>query len=557
MAKAKKKTKAKRSNSPMVRQRRVPQHEQEKLSRHQLAICWKEWSLQSSAEDLGEDLLVQIYAEGRSTGLAFYVQLKSTTDMDGLVSKKNGKFIEYRVATKDLLHWENSLPPVVLTIWDVQKNRGLWQDIPSALKALDGADPKWRTRQTAAVQIPRAHRTDAKGRDTLRVAVAHLAMPMLSAGKEIKIKHTFSFPKTPEGRAALKELRRATNEGGSVTVPGKFIKEFRASEWWERAYGARIPEFVTLSSSGEPLSLPVEIQVVGAQRTESLSVLLQRTLHGENQVTFEAAANRGPVSMTLVLKKAPGQQLAISVRMNFQQPCTTVHDSLAVTKLLVGIRQGGVLQLVLPGRAPIPQPTFAMTGGKTLDDLLAWERVLQVLNYIQTRVASFGSFDVERLKKGDVETIQQLALVLQKGQISSTVDLTLPKPLKGRVKELRGDGGTVELLGVKIPLGEVRIKLQKPDAFADAAKQASASKSRRGPLALVDVPVVQRYVDWGPGRHGPGTGANSSVAPRVRQPSLKKNEKKETSHGRSAAAGVGRAKRKKNGKARWTRHGAQ
>lgn len=542
MAKAtRKKTKAKRSNSPTMRQRRVPQHEQERLSRHQLAICWKEWSLQSSAEDLGEDLLVQIYAEGRSTGLSFYVQLKSTTDMDALVSKKNGKFIEYRVATKDLLHWENSLPPVVLTIWDVQKNRGLWQDIPSALKALDGADPKWRTRQTAAVQIPRTHRTDAKGRDTLRVAVAHLAMPMLSAGKEVKIKHTFSFPKTPEGRAALKELRRATNEGGSVTVPGKFIKEFRASEWWERAYGVRIPEFVTLSSSGEPLSLPVEIQVVGTQRTASVSVLLQRTLHGENQVTFETTENRGPISMTLVLKKAPGQQLAISVRMNFQHPCSTVHDSLAVTKLLVGIRQGGVLQLVLPGRAPIPQPTFAMTGGKTLDDLLAWERVLQVLNYIQTRVASFGSFDVERLKKGDLKTIQHVALVLQKGEIRGSMNLSLLKPLQARVNELRGDGGMVELLGVKVPLGEVRIKLQKPDVFVDAAKQASASKSRRGPLALVDVPVVQRYVDWGPGRHGPTTENKSPPKSLVRQPSGARTKRRSGSS--SARSNVARSKR--------------
>jgi hypothetical protein len=514
----KKKTKAKRSNSPMLRQRRVPQHEQEKLSRHQLAISWREWSQQSSAEDLGEDLLFQIYDEGKSTGLSFYVQLKSTTDIEALRSKKYRKFIEYRVATKDLLHWENSVPPVVLAIWDVKKTRGLWQDIPAALKALDEADLKWRTRQTAAVLIPRAHGTDAKGRDMLRVTLAHLAMPMLSAGKEVKIKHTFSFPKTPEGRAALQDFRRARDEGGSVTVPGKFIKEFRASEWWERAYGVRIPEFVTLSSSGEPLSLPVEIHVVGAQRTESLTVVLQRTRHGQDQVTFETTENRGPVTLTLVLKKAKGQQLAISVKMNFQHPCPTVHDSLAVTKLLIGIRQGGVLQLVLPGRAPIPQPTFAMTGGKALDDLLAWERVLQVLNYIQTRVASFGSFDVERLGSSDFKTIQHLAVVLQKGKISGSMDFTLSKPPTSRLKELRSDGGTVELLGVKIPLGEVRIELQQPSAFVDAAKQAGASKRKRSLLKLAGVPVVQRFVDWGPGGQGPASPRARGSGPPTRRP---------------------------------------
>lgn len=77
-APAKKKPRAKtktakqpRSSKPLDRVRRAPEHEQDWVSRHQLALCWREWPQQSKVEDLGEDLHFQIYAEGKSTGLSF------------------------------------------------------------------------------------------------------------------------------------------------------------------------------------------------------------------------------------------------------------------------------------------------------------------------------------------------------------------------------------------------------------------------------------------------------------------------------------------------------
>jgi hypothetical protein len=198
----------------------------------------------------------------------------------------------------------------LVVVWDVQKSKGVWLDVPAAIADLDARVSKWRMQQTATIRIARSHTTDAKGRDALRVTIAALAMPMLSAGKETKITHRFSFPKNKEGRAAFEAFRRFIDEGGSATVAGKFIEEFRASEWWERAYGVRIPEHLTFSSKGDALPLKVEVQVVGPQRTESIVVPLQRTQAGRKQATFSTNDPGGPVSLNLVMTNATSDQLA-------------------------------------------------------------------------------------------------------------------------------------------------------------------------------------------------------------------------------------------------------
>jgi Domain of unknown function (DUF4365) len=219
--------------------RRTDEQRQERKSRHQLADCWVDWPLQSAAEDLGEDLLFQIYADGNYTGLSFYVQLKSTTKIDLLAQRKSPKAITYRFDTKDLLHWENSVPPVVLLVWDVEKQHGHWLDVPAALKAVDADKKSWRSKKSVAVKIPRVHTTDTTGREVLRSTLAHLAYPMLASGRSIKITPTFSFPKTGAGKTLAEKLRKTIEEGGTTTIDGKYIKAFRMSSWWERAFGVR------------------------------------------------------------------------------------------------------------------------------------------------------------------------------------------------------------------------------------------------------------------------------------------------------------------------------
>jgi hypothetical protein len=69
-------------------------------------------------DDFGEDLLVRIYADGRSTGVTCLVQLKSTRALSGHSIVRNA--VGYPMPTKDLLHWEDSVPPIVLVLWAIE-----------------------------------------------------------------------------------------------------------------------------------------------------------------------------------------------------------------------------------------------------------------------------------------------------------------------------------------------------------------------------------------------------------------------------------------------------
>lgn len=66
------------------------EQQQENRSRRQVAERLDEigWSPSPLETDMGEDLHVRIYEGGQSTGLSFYVQLKSTADSAKLKRKR-------------------------------------------------------------------------------------------------------------------------------------------------------------------------------------------------------------------------------------------------------------------------------------------------------------------------------------------------------------------------------------------------------------------------------------------------------------------------------------
>lgn len=137
-------------NSP---RRITPQQQQETLSRSQLEEALADWICNSHQRDVGEDFTVSIYDEGRSTGINFLLQLKSTRDWKGLVSAKYGNNIRISLKVKDLTHWEDTSPPVVVAIWDVTARIGFWQDVPAIVKALDAQGSGWRKQSSVTVSV--------------------------------------------------------------------------------------------------------------------------------------------------------------------------------------------------------------------------------------------------------------------------------------------------------------------------------------------------------------------------------------------------------------------
>src|SRR3990172_4949576 len=89
------------------------------------------WTCYPSDRDLGEDYLLSVYIDGKATGAAFYLQLKSITNSDKRIQNDT---LKYDFSTKDLLHWSEFALPVVLVVWDVSKRMGWWVFVDSAIK---------------------------------------------------------------------------------------------------------------------------------------------------------------------------------------------------------------------------------------------------------------------------------------------------------------------------------------------------------------------------------------------------------------------------------------
>src|SRR5512145_530876 len=110
----------------MSRRRSSIQVEQEQRSRHQLAERFSDfgWHFTSPSPDLGEDFIVEVYHEGKNTGVMFYIQEKSITNLEKRRTKDN--CLVYTLKVNDLKHWENFSLPVVIVIWDINLREGKW-----------------------------------------------------------------------------------------------------------------------------------------------------------------------------------------------------------------------------------------------------------------------------------------------------------------------------------------------------------------------------------------------------------------------------------------------
>jgi hypothetical protein len=167
--------------------------------------------------------------------------------------------------------------------------------------------------------------------------------------------------------------------------------------------------------------LTLQLQAVGIERTESISVELRRTKGGTRQTTFETASKTGPVDLSLIMAKD-----GLNMSLKFRHPCKTVYDSLALTKFLIALEQGAVLQVALPNGTLIGrQGKFKLKGGRSLEQLSRWESLLQKLSYIQIRVARFGSFSVEDLSDADILTIERLWTILHTGEYRAVMSVSL------------------------------------------------------------------------------------------------------------------------------------
>ena len=348
-----KETAAKADDTKTARRpkRLTPEKIQEQASRGQLVDALKGWNCNSLREDLGEDFLVGIYDDGRSTGLTFQLQLKSTSNLRSLIPKKDTKVVRYPIEVKDLEHWEDASPPVVVVVWDVVRKIGCWQDVPAIITALTKTNTKWRSKMKVNVSLPVSQGLNGRGRARLRHRIGTLALPSVGAGKTLEIHPTFTFPKTPEGLAAAEKLKAALDHGGQpVTIQGANIAAVKMSQWWERMFGESKFSKMTITPKPSGMHFQLFVDAVGPSGTERLSLGMKQTKGGTKTTTFANDPARDGVDFSFTLDN---EVKDLASHFHFGHPHASVSVSLALTKMMLILRAGGALRLALPDGTPI------------------------------------------------------------------------------------------------------------------------------------------------------------------------------------------------------------
>lgn len=485
---------------------------QETKSLGQITECLADWLPNRLSEDVGEDMVVQIEDDGVWSGLAFWLQAKSTTDLDSLRLKKRPEY-SYPIGVEDLLRWEATMPPVVIVVWDTEGRKGVWIDVPDAINRLDEGKPDWRSQKSVQVYFSTDHRLDLKdGRTRLRRRLADLALPALAKGKEVKIEAQFAFATDEEGRALAAQFKETIEKGEKVTLPGHCVKEWKLSPWWERVHGpnGEIKE-ITIGPAKSDAVFHLEFVSVGETRAGSIRIALPQIKAGRLQAEFSNVDTDDPLRASVIVpskrkeEEPDVEELELKFTLSFTFPTKDLGATKEMANFLVAAHEVGSFQVRLAETGGVLSTTSirALPGLPDRDELLAWERMLHKLTMIETKTARYGRFDLSMpISNDDLLRIERLYLMSRGEPWESSTTLT--GTLSPDAKEIEETAGEVsmevspfatwEILGVQIPLGTMKLAPVDGAAFIEALNAGVASNKRK---FTFEGKVMHHLLSWG------------------------------------------------------------
>jgi len=495
-----------------------PEQRQEDISLDQARECLNShgWPAERIARDLGEDLLVRIYDQGRSSGLLFATQVKSTSSLSRL--KVRGKGISYRLDVADLEHWEDAVPPVFVLVWDVEKRTGCWVGVAEAIVELDKKGRTWRSRKTARVRVPLANSTSKEGLGKLRRKVADYAYPVVSKNKTFDVRAAFAFPKTPEGTAAQAALEDHLKSGKPVQIDGQFIDRFEFPAWWTRLYGERPATFASLSispvRSGTPILARIEVRPDEGEGASFDYVELRTVRAGTEEVELANDEQKTDVHFRFVFRTL-SESVTISVQVT---PVPDVHVARRQVALLCPLSRSGKFRL-----------TF-LREGKTLEFVLPhgvfaappadFVGLLDNLCLIQERTGQTLVLPPKwQVKRQDIRDASEVAEIIRTGRAvlrDRCLSVELPGAEALRMLSSTGPGGQLHLrvrwtevqakcLGTAIPLGPTSLTTAAtPKVAVEDLKEAAAKLGPQGTLTVefIAPEVLYECQNWLPESKG-------------------------------------------------------
>lgn len=494
--------------------RYTPQKKQELRSRHQLADRLTEFGwVPVVPEDLGEDFIVHIYHEGRATGVNFFVQLKSVTNLNG---RRKGDYLPYSFEVKDLLHWEQFTLPVVLIVWDVELREGRWVLLSSGIQELDKAHTEWRRQKTKTINIPWRNTVDFKGIIRLRQEIGRFLYPQISNNQSLEMTVSLNFPPTEEGFEAQRALEKHLKEGEPVTLKGRIIQDIKFSDWFGRWFGEYDPDKVELSLGSKRSSRRLIFDLIMYSNQGNTA-----SLHNIDFKVEKAGSELVQVSNSDQISAVFNISLTLRIRDGKTEGTLslTANDVDANVKILQDylvflqtVSTGGQLQLVakIDDEQIEQSMEIPVTYQKLIDS--SFLQTIEKLCFIQRKTRQTINISNAGLLEKDIEAANELFSILCCGR-TEKVKQTFTGEFKGLALEILADlqekskpinltmyvnNSYVELLSNQFPTGPMEryiLDAKFGDKSPDLNSLTNLEKDKFLKLELVDATVIEIFPD--------------------------------------------------------------
>jgi len=495
-----------------IKKRYTRQQQQENISRKQIGEFFESHSFITGDifPDLGEDILVRIYEKGSSTGLSFYLQLKSTDNINKHTLRTGD--ISYQLETKDIEHWSAQTPTVIIGVWDVNLEQGWWIGINEVIKFLEKEKPKWKENETVNIHIPLKNCFDEEGLLSIRYLLANLYYPVISKDKELKINTKFVFPQTEAGKAKFEELNRHFRTGDEVELAGEFIEKFDLPDWWKRIFGEIEPSLMHLKigvqSSNK--SIPAKFDFHSSLGDETIPFCQLIVIkQGSEEITLSNDKKKFPINFKLIFNTVK-KELSISFNTDLSnEDFPTILSVLNIQKILSteGYIRLSFLELGEEIIIPVNDGVFPSYDQNSIDFI---EKICFIEKSMGIKIQpnEDGSFYHK-----DVIAVDELISIIEKGHFFQRGLIYTVELIKSSVKEIiksrredlsmslgvKSDNSYVELFSQKIELGPIEQRIKGFWKASDEEIQEwllHANDSDTFKVILEDAEIFEEFENW-------------------------------------------------------------
>ncbi len=459
------------------KRRYTKEQKQERVSRKQFAEWLEkhEWVIDEPF-DLGEDMVIRIYDDGRWSGITFWAQLKSTTDLASHLIR--GNQLSYPIKTKDLLHWRDVATPVYLFLWDVTQETGCWVSVDQAVNELAMRQPDWEKKKTVQVHIPRANTTTTQQLYRIRQSLAQHYLPAVAQNRDLTIHAEFVFTADDEGQAALACFQNHVATGETVTISGKYIKTLDFSEWWTRLVG--LPELsesrLIIGPRRAERVVPVRLSVVQEPGDEvALNYIeLHELQSGTDEVTLSNESQECPITMRLIMRHS-SRTITVNYRLNTKQAYVPSVDE--AVQFIHALSRGGSLKLTNLQQNRSFQFGMSASQSSSLDPIFM--EIIHKLHVIARRTGvELILSDGWLLDEADLRTVREVFDIVTTGRRTGTgtINIELVNYDHSQIEALAASDepqhlrlispeSHADLLGTEIPLGPRTTTINGPVSF--------------------------------------------------------------------------------------------